>query len=153
MIRELERMVRALSDQLTFMTMNPPSSVPALPPQPSAQHAKGSLNSLHLRQQNLPPVNPVPPASPQSFQQQQQQQQQAIMHGAWFASAGIAAPLVSHPTPPPLPKPPLNQRMPPTPKTAGWDETYLAVLGTQDAGQLRNLLAHITFCLIVSRKS
>jgi hypothetical protein len=95
MIRELEHMVRLLCDQLKFMNMNPPSSVPVLhhqlqgpnSPQPSAQHAQGALNSLHLRQQNLPPVNPVPPAYQQSFQKQQQQQP-PVMHGAWFGSSG-----------------------------------------------------------------
>ena len=145
MIRELDHMVRSLTDQVKFMSMNPPpSSVPTLhhqlqghnSPGPSAQ---GTMNSAHLRQQNLPPVNPAPPAYPQSFQQQSQP---PVMHGSWFGSTGIAAPQASHPTaPPPPPPPPLNQRTPPTTKTEDWDETYLAVLGTQDARQLRDLLA------------
>ena len=69
------------------------------------------------------------------------------MHGPWFGPS-IAAPQASHPTaPPPIPSqnsgisnlnrtPPLHPQQP-----EEWDDTYLAVLGTQDNRQLRELLA------------
>ena len=65
-----------------------------------------------------------------------------MLHGAWFGQGGIAAPQASHPAappPPPAPHAPLVQRTPPS-KTEDWDEMYLAVLGSQDSRQLRELL-------------
>ncbi|KAH0830388.1 hypothetical protein J3R83DRAFT_1782 [Lanmaoa asiatica] len=63
------------------------------------------------------------------------------IHGSWYSSPNIAAPQASHPiAPPPPPPPPSSQRSPPT-QSEEWDDTYLAVLGTQDPKQLRELLA------------
>ena len=62
------------------------------------------------------------------------------MHGPWFGPS-IAAPQASHPTaPPPLPPQPMMRNTPPA-QPEEWDDTYLAVLGTQDLRQLRELLA------------
>jgi hypothetical protein len=132
--------------------MNAPSAVGPLhhqlqghnSPGPNNQHQNtNTMGSQHLRSQNLPPVN-----QPQTNYAQThgafnppQQNPPPVLHGAWFAQTGIAAPQASHPAaPPPPPPPPLNQRTPPT-KSEDWDETYLAVLGTQDSRQLRELLA------------
>jgi len=143
LIRDLEHTVRSLSDQVKFLNLNASSGVTPLHHQLQGHNSPGpstqaAMNPPHLRQQNLPPVNQSTSNYPQSFQQQSQP---PVMHGPWFGSAGIAAPQASHPAaPPPPPPPPLAQRTPPT-KTEDWDETYLAVLGTQDARQLRELLS------------
>jgi hypothetical protein len=99
------------------------------------------MNASHLRQPNLPPVTQPPTNYPQPHGTFTQQSQPPALHGTWFGQTGIAAPQASHPTvPPPPPPAPLAQRTPPS-KTEDWDETYLGVLGTQDARQLRELLA------------
>ncbi|KAI0928852.1 hypothetical protein AcW2_004723 [Taiwanofungus camphoratus] len=148
LIRELEQSVKLLSDQIKFLTIN----APAVPhpmqtrtsPGPSGgHHSTGSLSQL-LRNPNIPPMNHTPPYHAQLHGpfQQQQQQQASPMHGPWFGP-NIAAPQASHPTAPP-PLPPQQQQMmrsTPPAQTEEWDDTYLAVLGTQDIRQLRELLA------------
>ncbi|GBE82365.1 hypothetical protein SCP_0407490 [Sparassis crispa] len=164
LIRDMEQSVRMLSDQVKFLTINVTSPVghpmqarSSPGPSANAQYApQGSLSQL-LRHPTLPPAPQHQggyPPSHGSFQQQQgqpqqQQQQQQVppmmagpMPGPW-AGASIAAPQASHPTaPPPLP-PHAQQIMRSTPpaQSEEWDDTYLAVLGTQDIRQLRELLA------------
>lgn len=112
-------------------------------PGPSAQHNQHppqAMNTTHMRQQNIPPVNQPPPNYAQNHGPFPQQSQPPPMHAPWF-STSIAAPQASHPAaPPPPPPPPLSQRTPPA-KSEEWDDTYLAVLGTQESRQLRELLS------------
>jgi hypothetical protein len=152
LIRDLEHSVRVLSDQVKFLTMNAPSISGAHlqlqhsnSPGPSGQHHQANLSQSHLRQ---PPVQ-APPSFSQSHAPFQQPSPASGMHSQWFSS-GIAAPQASHPLapPPPPPLPPTvqsqSQRTPPAPAPAQseeWDDTYLAVLGTQDPRQLRELLS------------
>lgn len=151
-IRELEQTVRALSDQVKFLSMNTSSSNFGHPMQNRNSPGPSSNNnnmlppsqlSHMLQQSNLPP----PPQSYQqhTFQQppQQQQQQPPAMHGPWFGP-NIAAPQASHPTaPPPLPQQgPMSRATPPASgQSEEWDDAYLLVLGSQDTRQLRELLA------------
>lgn len=150
-----------LSDQVKFLTMNvgPPAQL-SMPPVnrgspaslPSAQHSQNNLSQV-LRHPILPPVTQQPPSNyapqhgpyPQQQQQQQQQQQPQgplapAQHGPWFGPTNIAAPQASHPVAPP-PAPQQVNRTPPLTQTEEWDDTYLAVLGSQDTRQLRELLA------------
>ncbi|KAF8558471.1 hypothetical protein OG21DRAFT_1405181 [Imleria badia] len=140
LIRDLEHSVRVLSDQVKFLTMNttnlhrlpsstsPMSNIPSMPSQ-----------SLH-RQANLPPSTQAVYAT-QPLTGYTQQTQAPPIHGSWYSSPNIAAPQASHPIAPPPPPPPLaSQRSPPV-QSEEWDDTYLAVLGTQDPKQLRELLA------------
>ncbi|KDQ60636.1 hypothetical protein JAAARDRAFT_31601 [Jaapia argillacea MUCL 33604] len=151
-IRELEQSIRSLSEQVKLLMMNSPLANPQVhqnlqqraSPIPSntqqlPQQGLSQYNQSHLRQ----PTHPVqqqsnypPPYPPQ------QQQMQPTMHGAWYPQS-IAAPQASHPAapPPPPPPPPIVRHTPPTTQVEEWDDTYLAVLGTQDARQLRELLA------------
>lgn len=99
-----------------------------------------------LRQPNMGPMSQPSGYQPHaSFQQQPPQPPQPpIMHGPWFGP-NIAAPQASHPTAPP-PLPPQQQSLSrATPPASGqpeeWDDAYLAVLGSQDIRQLRELLA------------
>ncbi|KZT69035.1 hypothetical protein DAEQUDRAFT_757242 [Daedalea quercina L-15889] len=138
MIRELEQTVRSLADQMRVLNHN--SVAPSrTSPSGTGNQSQGTLSQL-LRQQTLPPPVSQPPYSGQhgSFQGPQMP---ASMHQPWF-NQNIAAPQASHPTAPPL-LPPQQQPLrtsPPT-QTEEWDDTYLAVLGTQDVRQLRELLA------------
>ena len=101
-----------------------------------------------LRHINMPPVSQQPPsgyAPPQHgpFPQQQQQPPQqtlpAPQSAPWFTT-NIAAPQASHPVAPP-PAPQAINRTPPLTQNEEWDDKYLAVLGSQDTRQLRELLA------------
>ncbi|TFY60695.1 hypothetical protein EVJ58_g4976 [Rhodofomes roseus] len=136
MIRELDQTVRSLAEQMRLLTHN--SVAPSrTSPSGTANQSQG-LSQL-LRQQSMPATVPQPPYAGQHGPFQQSQMQPAPMHQPWF-SHPIAAPQASHPTaPPPLPQQPLRTS-PPT-QTEEWDDTYLAVLGTQDIRQLRELLA------------
>jgi hypothetical protein len=83
-----------------------------------------------------PPVSNYAPAHGQYMQQPSNLQQQP-----WF-SPPIAAPQASHPAlPPPAPAPAPQPAPRAAPPNEEWDDTYLAVLGTQDPQQLRELLA------------
>lgn len=107
---------------------SPVSSISSMPPQ-----------SLH-RQPNLPPSTQSAYTA-QPLSSFAQQTQVPPIHGAWYSSPNIAAPQASHPIAPPPPPPlPSSQRSPAT-QSEEWDDTYLAVLGTQDSKQLRELLA------------
>ncbi|KAJ3004568.1 hypothetical protein NUW54_g4756 [Trametes sanguinea] len=150
-IRELEQSVRSLAEQVKFLSMNTPASGfgHAMPnrssPGPSTSNMlpQTQLPPL-LRQQNLaPPMNQPPPYQPHTFQQPPPQPQQPpAMHGPWFGP-NIAAPQASHPTaPPPIPQQPMARATPPASgQPEEWDDAYLAVLGSQDTRQLRELLA------------
>ena len=160
-IRDLERSVRALSDQVKYLTINnsPPASIhhmqqpqqaqnsPAGPPQ---QPMQSNVGSSHLRQP-IPPANPAPAPYSQplpQFQQQQpfqqpQPQPQPAMQQHWYN--GIPAPQASHPATipqlPPAPPPQSERSATPPAKSDQWDEKYLSVLHSQDAGRLRDLLS------------
>ncbi|KAK7023928.1 hypothetical protein R3P38DRAFT_2954957 [Favolaschia claudopus] len=149
-IRELELTVRALAEQVKFLSMNPAGPPPGAlhqyqqpqlhnSPGPSVaqhpqQHPQGP--NAHLRQQNMPPPPHQPPNYPPNFQQPA-----PVMHPAWYAP--IAAPQASHPAtmPQPPPQPAPQERSPPI-KPDQWDDIYLGVLHTQDPLKLRELLAH-----------
>ncbi|KAI0664945.1 hypothetical protein C8Q70DRAFT_940901 [Cubamyces menziesii] len=152
-IRELEQSVRVLSEQVKFLTMNVPSSnfghsIPnRSSPGPSNNNMlpPTQLSQL-LRQPNLaPPMSQPSSYQPHAYQQPPPQPQQPPppMHGPWFGP-NIAAPQASHPTaPPPLPQQqPMSRATPPASgQPEEWDDAYLAVLGSQDTRQLRELLA------------
>ncbi|TBU32354.1 hypothetical protein BD311DRAFT_654740 [Dichomitus squalens] len=157
-IRDLEQSVRLLSDQVKFL-LNPPPNFSHLQNRSSPGPSSAGIvppNQLPQLLRQQPNMVPMPQSSGYqphaSFQQpppqpqQQQQQQQQIMHGPgpWFAP-NIVAPQASHPTaPPPLPQQQqaLPRATPPAPgQPEEWDDAYLAVLGTQDVRQLRELLA------------
>ncbi|KII88712.1 hypothetical protein PLICRDRAFT_110617 [Plicaturopsis crispa FD-325 SS-3] len=150
LIRDLEHSVRTLSEQVKFVTMNATGG--SAPVHHQLQQTRGSPTTnpaqhqqSHLRQANHPP--PPPPSNynqgHNSFQQQPPpppMQGPAPMQGQWYPSS-IAAPQASHPlAPPPPPPPPVAQHSPPT-QPEEWDDTYLAVLGSQDSRQLRELLS------------
>ena len=136
MIRELEQSVRTLSEQIKFLTMNTGTSLQQPPVRNSPGPVTGASTLVPYGQQPFrhagPPVNVSqiygPPSQPPS-------QQSSGMQGPWFPS-GIPAPQASHPA-----LPPPTQQTPPAPSEELWDDTYLAVLGTQDNRQLRELLA------------
>ncbi|THG95333.1 hypothetical protein EW026_g6298 [Hermanssonia centrifuga] len=152
LIRELEQSVRLLSEQVKYLTINiGPNAQSNLPiptrssPGPSSggQHPQNNLNlNQLLRHPNMPPVNQQPSSYPQSHGSfPQQQQPSAPTHGPWFGP-NIAAPQASHPAaPPPVPTQASHARTPPMAPPEEWDDTYLAVLGSQDTRQLRELLA------------
>lgn len=141
LIRDLEHSVRILSDQVKFLTMNATNPHHRLPSNTSPVASISSIppQSLH-RQPNLPTSTQSAYTS-QPLSGYAQQAQAPPIHGPWYSSPNIAAPQASHPiAPPPPPPPPSSQRSPPT-QSEEWDDTYLAVLGTQDPKQLRELLA------------
>ncbi|KAI0703597.1 hypothetical protein BC835DRAFT_1262691 [Cytidiella melzeri] len=155
LIRELEQSVRLLSDQMKYLTMNigpaiqPSQQVSRGSPVPtgSNQHLQGNLSQL-LRQSHMPPVSQQPSTYAPAHNSFPPQPQQAPppSHAPWFTS-NIAAPQASHPAaPPPVPaqqaNPSTNNRTPPSApqQLEEWDDTYLAVLGTQDSRSLRELL-------------
>jgi hypothetical protein len=141
LIRDLEHSVRVLSDQVKFLTMNATSPHHRLPSGTSPVSTISSMppQSLH-RQANLPPSTQATYTT-QPLSGFTQQTQAPPLHSTWYSSPNIAAPQASHPiAPPPPPPPPASQRSPPA-QTEEWDDTYLAVLGTQDPKQLRELLA------------
>ena len=148
--------MRALSDQVKFLSINSTGPLHMLQQQPQARNSpttaavpqiQANLNQPHHRQQNQ--AQPSQTTSSYShnlgnFQQQSQPPPPPppVMHGAWY-SAGIAAPQASHPAtlPQPPPSQPQSERSPPI-KPEQWDEIYLGVLHTQDAAKLRDLLSH-----------
>ncbi|KAI0747987.1 hypothetical protein C8Q80DRAFT_1102878 [Daedaleopsis nitida] len=151
-IRDLEQSVRMLSDQVKYLLNHPPSSnfghmQNRGSPGPSSAGLMPS-NQLPqlLRQPNMGPMSQPTSYQPHpQFQQPppHQPQQPPLMQGPWFGP-NIAAPQASHPAaPPPIPQ---QQALPrATPPASGqpeeWDDAYLAVLGSQDTRQLRELLA------------
>ncbi|KAG6379129.1 hypothetical protein JVT61DRAFT_11566 [Boletus reticuloceps] len=142
LIRDLEHSVRVLSDQVKFLTMNATNPHHRLPTNTSPISTIASMPSQSLhRQPNLPPSSTQATYTSQPLTGFTQQTQAPPIHSTWYTSANIAAPQASHPIAPP-PPPPLaaSQRSPPV-QSEEWDDTYLAVLGTQDPKQLRELLA------------
>lgn len=152
-IRELEHSVRALSDQVKFLSINSTGPLHMLQqpqtrnsPSTTVPQIQSNLNQPHHRQQTQ--AQPSQTTSSYShnlgnFQQQAQPPPPPpVMHGPWY-SAGIAAPQASHPAtlPQPPPSQPQPERTPPI-KPEQWDEIYLGVLHTQDAAKLRDLLSH-----------
>ncbi len=151
LIRDLEQSVRMLTDQVKYLLNHPPA--PAFgqmqnrtsPGPPNAGLAQSQqLSQLLGRQPNMAPLNqPSGYQAHSAFQQPPPPPQQPpVMHGPWFGP-NIAAPQASHPTaPPPIPQ---QQTLPrATPPVSGqeeWDDAYLAVLGSQDVRQLRELLS------------
>ncbi|KAF8630365.1 hypothetical protein AX15_002929 [Amanita polypyramis BW_CC] len=158
-IRELEHMVRSLTDQVKFLSLNTsPGGIHLQQSQPShnspgpaVTQMQSNLGQAHLRQPNIPTT--VQPTSAYS-KFPQQPQQQPMIHTSWFPS-GIAAPQASHPAtiphpPPHQPQPQsISQERSPPVKHDQWDEIYLNVLQTQDAGKLRDLLSHTSPELIM----
>ena len=135
MIRELEQSVRTLSEQIKFLSINTGTPLQ----QPQVRNSPGTVSGASSlvpfgQQQSFrhagPPVN-----VPQIYGPPSQPPSQPGMQGPWFPS-GIPAPQASHPA-----LPPPTQQTPPAPAEEMWDDTYLAVLGTQDLRQLRELLA------------
>lgn len=152
LIRELEQSVRLLSDQVKFLSLTASSAAPASTSLNRSSPAPSTSNLNATFRHNLPPVNQPttsytqPPLQQQQHsyvpQQQQQQQPPPPMHGPWFAPSQIAAPQASHPAaPPPVPAQTMIRTPPPPVQSEEWDDTYLAVLGSQDSRQLRELLA------------
>ena len=142
-----------LSDQVKYLMSHPsPSSFGHMQnrssPGPSSAGLVPAqqLSQLLARQPNMATLNQAPGYPPHaSFQQPPPPQpQQPPMHGPSWFGPNIAAPQASHPTaPPPLPQ---QQALPrATPPASGqseeWDDAYLAVLGSQDVRQLRELLS------------
>ena len=144
MIREMDQAIRNLSEQVKFMTMNMPTAMTH--PQTSLQSrsspsssssnfaGQSPMGQSHHRAGTLPSMGPTYP----SFQQQGPPP--SAMHGPWYGpGSGMSGP--TQPVGPPMaPQQPVAQQ-PVAPKTEEWDDTYLAVLGTQDLKQLRELLA------------
>ncbi|PPQ78521.1 hypothetical protein CVT25_011793 [Psilocybe cyanescens] len=153
-IRELEHTVRAMAEQVKFLSISgPPQPLHHLQQQPlQAQNSSGgppvgaqqpNINTSHLRQPNIPPSNPPVTTYQQQhppFQAPPPPQAQPQPHQQWYNS--IAAPQPSHPAQ--LPQAPVTQpqheRTPP-PKSDQWDENYLGVLHSQDHSKLRELLS------------
>ncbi|KAI6043065.1 hypothetical protein EDC04DRAFT_2866440 [Pisolithus marmoratus] len=149
LIRELEHSVRVLSDQVKFLTMNASNLstthhrvVGGGSPVPSVA-SMSSIAAQPLHRQQLPTTQPPAYTTQATTTGYSQATQPASIHGPWYSSPTIAAPQASHPiAPPPPPPAPASQRSPPThPRPEEWDDTYLSVLATQDAKQLRELLA------------
>ena len=148
-IRDLEQTVKMLSEQVKYMSLsNSVSNTPShllqsrgspAPPAPTNQQQS---NLVGVNQYRNPAQLPNQLPQQSGYPQQHGGYQQPlppppILHNpqAWF-NANIAAPQASHPTAPP----PVQSHTPPAP-TEEWDESYLAVLSTQDLRQLRELLA------------
>ena len=146
-IRDLEQNVKILSEQVKYLSLNnPTSNTPShllssrgspAPPAPTNQQQSGLVNQ-YRHQAQLPTQLPQQSGYPQQHGGYQQPlPPPPVLHNpqAWF-STNIAAPQASHPAAPP----PVQSHTSPAP-TEEWDESYLAVLGTQDLRQLRDLLA------------
>lgn len=147
-IRDLEQNVKMLSEQVKYLSLNNPlSNTPShllssrgspTPPVSTNQQQTGLAGVNQYRHQaQLPTQLPQQSGYPQHGGYQQPLPPPPVLHNpqTWF-NANIAAPQASHPAAPP----PVESHTSPTQKEE-WDESYLAVLGTQDLRQLRELLA------------
>lgn len=147
-IRDLEQTVKMLSEQVKYMSLNNSvSNTPShmlqsrgspAPPAQTNQQQSGLVGVNQYRHQGQLPTQ-LPQQS--GYSQQHGGYPQPLppppsLHNPqpWFNS-NIAAPQASHPTAPP----PVQSHTPPAP-TEEWDESYLAVLSSQDLRQLRDLL-------------
>ncbi|EJD05746.1 uncharacterized protein FOMMEDRAFT_153084 [Fomitiporia mediterranea MF3/22] len=145
-IRDMDQAIRSLSEQIKFMTMNmssmshstslPPHSSPSSSSSNYLPTGQSPMGQSHHRSANIPPMTSTSNYQP-SFQQAPPSAPSG-MHSQWYG--------------PNLPGPPHGAQQvvqqlaaqpvgPPAPKTEEWDDTYLAVLSTQDLKQLRELLA------------
>ncbi|KAH8108132.1 hypothetical protein BXZ70DRAFT_39589 [Cristinia sonorae] len=149
MIRELEQSVRMLADQVKYLSLTQSSAASTSSVNRSSPAPSTSNLNTGYRHNTIPPVSQAQqsyaPPQPQQLSYgpppPQQQAPPPMQHGPWFAPTQIAAPQASHPTaPPPVPSQTLI-RTPPPVQSEEWDDTYLAVLGSQDPRQLRELLA------------
>lgn len=143
MIRDMDQTIRGLSEQIKFMTMNMPAMnhpQTSLPPRGSPSSTSSNfagqspMNQSHHRSGTLPSMGPTYP----SFQQQGPPP--SAMHGPWYGP-GSGMPGPTQPVVPSMANQQPIAQPPVVPKTEEWDDTYLAVLGTQDLKQLRELLA------------
>ena len=147
-IRDLEQTVKMLSEQVKYLSINNSvSNTPShllssqgspTPPAPTNQQQSGLVGVNQYRHQaQLPAQLPQQSGYPQHGGYQQPLPPPPVLHNPqpWF-NTNIAAPQASHPAPPP----PVQSHTPPAP-TEEWDESYLAILGTQDLRQLKELLA------------
>ena len=148
-IRDLEQNVKVLSEQVKYLSLNNPTpNTPShllssrgspAPSVPTNQQQSGLVGVNQYRHQaQLPTQLPQQSGYPhQHGGYQQPLPPPPVLHNpqVWF-NTSIAAPQASHPAAPP----PAQPHTPPAP-TEEWDETYLAVLSTQDLRQLKELLA------------
>ncbi|KAJ7582598.1 hypothetical protein C8J56DRAFT_955205 [Mycena floridula] len=145
-IRELDRTVRALNDQVKFLSMNAAPPMHHLQQQPLQHQTSGGPGQQNvnttMRQPNIQPsMQPNMNVQHQQSQPNYQSYQQPAqpLPQTWFSP--IAAPQASHPATLPQAPPPQTEPSP-TIKADQWDEIYLGVLHTQDATKLRELLSH-----------
>ncbi|THH32998.1 hypothetical protein EUX98_g1193 [Antrodiella citrinella] len=149
LIRELEQSVRLLADQVKYLSLAQSTTAAAATLNRSSPAPSTSGNLGNGYRHNLPLAAQVPQSYTQPQTQQHtyapppQQQQQQLSYGPWITPGNIAAPQASHPAaPPPVPsQSQLLRTTPPLAQSEEWDDTYLAVLGSQDSRQLRELLA------------
>ncbi|KIY67801.1 hypothetical protein CYLTODRAFT_375346 [Cylindrobasidium torrendii FP15055 ss-10] len=154
-ILSLERTVRALADQVKFLSSRPPSGEPKVPQQQQQQQMPPQM-----QQQMGPQMGPMPnpmqrmqhqhqqqPMGPMPPQQQQppaplwyspdSQQAQAQPVPSWYNNrGGIAAPQPSHPIqPPPVEKGVTSEEM------SKYEDQFLEALSSSSRDDLINLLA------------
>ena len=147
-IRDLEQNVKMLSEQVKYLSLNNPASntsshllssrgSPAAPAPTNQQQSGLAGVNQYRHQAQLPTQLPQQSGYPQQHSGYQQGiPPPPVLHNPqqWF-NTNIAAPQASHPTAPP----PVQSHTSPAPAEE-WDESYLAVLSTQDLRQLRDLL-------------
>lgn len=145
-IRDLEQNVKILSEQVKYLSLNnPPSNASSHLLQSrgspassaSANQQQSSLANQYRHQAQLPTQLPQQSGYPQQHGGYPQPlPPPPVLHSQQWFNTNIAAPQASHPAAPP----PVQSHTSPAP-TEEWDESYLAVLSTQDLRQLRELLA------------
>ncbi|KAI5124340.1 hypothetical protein M0805_008947 [Coniferiporia weirii] len=142
MIRDMDQAIRGLSEQVKFLTMNmptmshPQSSIPARSSPSSSGSAFVSAGQSPMGQ-SLHRSGPMGP----SYPPYQQAPLPSNLHNQWYGpSPNLPSGHNSQSMGPSMAQQQVVQQQP-TPKTEEWDDTYLAVLGTQDLKQLRELLA------------
>jgi hypothetical protein len=160
-IRDLEQVVRKLSEQVKFLAMgssphmgaraSPSHQQPAQQPQTGYAPPPQPQYPSQLRQApiNAPPNYPPPQQQQQQQQAQQPQQPQfsqplpqppVNMQQQWYQPP-MVAPQASHPTLPPPVAPQAQAPPPPAPRESEWDDTYLHVLHQESPQQLHDLLS------------
>lgn len=137
--------IRTLSEQIKFLTLNTATLT-----QSSSSNSMNTRNSpgpasssygpspMSHRGATMPPMGNQHGPFPAPFQSVPPPPPPPSLHGQWYPNIPG-----THTTPPVVSGPPTQQAA--SQPTAGrpdeWDDTYLAVLGTQDLKQLRELLA------------
>lgn len=139
MIRDMEQSIRTLSEQIKFLTLNTAtlqqsSSSTAM----TTRNSPGPVTSsygpspMSYRGAGMPSMGNQHGNFSTSFQPPP-----PPLHGQWHQSIPN-----THATPPAVAGPQPQQAVQQTPpRQDEWDDTYLAVLGSQDLKQLRELLA------------